>query len=162
MERVSHSSAILHSNYWCYVAWGRHCIVAASEVGGVWVACTAVSPRSLPLGVFREKERLRLSNRNSILTGLKTISGEVYGHDERPNTLKLGHVSFLAVQIYKTNNSKQIRFLHEISIQECGRQWKRECLKELLKICPWTVFSTCDWDQFAKNPSTQLKRTPLS
>ena len=54
---------------------------------GVWVACTAVSPRSLPLGVFREKERLRLSNRNSILTGLKTISGEVYGHDERPNTL---------------------------------------------------------------------------
>ena len=107
MERVSHSSAILHSNYWCYVAWGRHCIVAASEVGGVWVACTAVSPRSLPLGLFREKGRLRLSNRNSILTGLKTISGEVYGHDERPNTLKLGHVSFLAGQIYKTNNSKQ-------------------------------------------------------
>ena len=28
---------------------------------------TAVSPRSSPLGTFREKERLRLSDRNSIL-----------------------------------------------------------------------------------------------
>ena len=37
------------------------------RISEVVAAKTAVSPRSLPLGTFREEERLRLSDRNSIL-----------------------------------------------------------------------------------------------